>query len=55
MAEECAVPYPTSRGWQEWADLIWNELVSAYSGEVSMAEACAKIAPRMDEILAEYN
>lgn len=55
MAEECAVPYPTSRGFQEWADLIWNELVPAYSGEVSMEDACAKIAPLMDEILAKNN
>lgn len=55
MAEECAVPYPTSRGFQEWADVVWNELVPAYSLEVSIEEACKNIAEQMNKILAEYN
>lgn len=55
MAAECAVPYPTSRGFQEWADVLWNELIPAYSLEVSMEDACAKIATQMDDILATYN
>lgn len=54
MAEECAVPYPTSRGFQEWADVIWNELVPAYELKVSMEDACANIATQMNEILANY-
>ena len=55
LAEECAVPYPTSRGFQEWADVIWNELVPAYSLEVSMEDACKKIAEQMDKILEDHN
>lgn len=54
MAAECAVPYPTSRGFQEWADVVWNELVPAYELKVSIEDACAKIATQMDEILANY-
>ena len=55
MADECAVPYPTSRGFQEWADVVWNELVPAFSLEVQMEDACQKIATQMNEILASYN
>lgn len=54
-AAECAYPYPTSRGFNEWADVVWNELVPAYSLETSIEEACANIAVQMNEILAANN
>ena len=52
MAEECAVPYPTSKGFNEWADVVWNELVPVYSLETSLEEACARIHEQMNAILA---
>ena len=52
MAEECAHPYPTSKGFNEWADVVWNELIPVYSLEVSLEEACANIAQQMNDILA---
>jgi len=54
-AAECAYPYPTSRGFNEWADVVWNELVPAYSLEVSIEDACANIATQMNDILAANN
>lgn len=54
-AAECAYAYPASRGFNEWADVVWNELVPAYSLETSTEEACANIATQMNEILAAYN
>ena len=51
-AEECAYPYPTSKGFNEWADVVWNELVPVYSLEVSLEEACANITEQMNAILA---
>ncbi|MDF2473873.1 MAG: sugar transporter substrate-binding protein [Lachnospiraceae bacterium] len=51
-AQECAYEYPTSKGFTEWADVVWNELVPAYSLEVSVDEACDNIAKQMNDILA---
>lgn len=51
-ALECAYPYPASKGFNEWADVVWNELVPAYSLEVSIEDACANITTQMNDILA---
>ena len=51
-AEECAYPYPTSKGFNEWADVVWNELIPVYSLEASLEDACANIAEQMNDILA---
>lgn len=51
-AVECSYPYPTSKGFNEWADVVWNELVPAYSLETSVEDACAKITTQMNDILA---
>lgn len=51
-ATECAYVYPASLGYNEWADVMWNELVSAYSMEISIEDACANIAEQMNDILA---
>lgn len=55
MASECASAYPTSRGYNEWATVMFNELSLAYALEVPVEEACKNIAAQMNEILAAYN
>lgn len=51
-ATECAYPYPTSKGFNEWADVVWNELVPVYSLEASLEDACANITSQMNDILS---
>ena len=51
-ANECAYVYPTSKGFNEWADVVWNELVPVYSLEKPLEEACANITEQMNAILA---
>ena len=51
-ATECAYTYPTSKGFNEWADVVWNELVPVYSLEASLEDACANITTQMNDILA---
>lgn len=38
-AEECAYPYPTSKSFNEWADVVWNELVPVYMLIISTFQA----------------
>lgn len=51
-AANMSVPYPASKTSAEWGDIVWNELVSAYSLEITVDEACDNIATQMDALLA---
>lgn len=51
-ALECAYAYPASKTSAEWGNVVWTELVPAYSLEVSVEDACAKITTQMNELLA---
>lgn len=51
-AAECAYTYPTSKGFNEWADVVWNELIEVYSLNKSLDDACASITEQMNDILA---
>ncbi|MBE5857950.1 MAG: sugar ABC transporter substrate-binding protein [Lachnospiraceae bacterium] len=51
-AENMSIPYPASKTSAEWGDIMWNELIAAYSGDVSVDEACDNIAEQMDALLA---
>lgn len=44
---------PYSRNTTAWEDMATEKLKAAWSGEVTMEEACKKIATSMNEILAE--
>lgn len=51
-ATECAYAYPASKTSAEWGNIIWTELVPAYTLEVSVEDACASITTQMNELLA---
>lgn len=51
-AANMSYPYPTSKTAAEWGDIVWNELVSAYSLDITVDEACDNIAAQMDALLA---
>ena len=51
-AQNSSYPYPTSKTAAEWGDIMWNELISAYSLEVSVSDACDSIASQMNDLLA---
>lgn len=51
-AENMSYPYPASKTSAEWGDIMFNQLVSAYSQEISVDEACDNIAAEMDALLA---
>ncbi|SHL65694.1 multiple sugar transport system substrate-binding protein [Anaerocolumna jejuensis DSM 15929] len=50
-AKECAYTYPASKGFTQWADVVWNELMPVYSLEASLDDACANITSQMNGIL----
>ena len=51
-AENMSYPYPTSKSSAEWGDIMWNQLVSAYSLEISVDDACDNISEKMNALLA---
>ncbi len=51
-AQNMSCPYPTSKTAAEWGDIIWNELITAYTLETTVDEACDHIAEQMDALLA---
>ncbi|MBP5383653.1 MAG: sugar ABC transporter substrate-binding protein [Lachnospiraceae bacterium] len=51
-AQNMSCPYPASKTSAEWGDIIWNELIMAYTLETTVDEACDNIAEQMDALLA---